>query len=134
MTPAETIQAAIDRLTKLRDAALPGPLEVDSNYPFSSDIVGLFAPDAKVYAIKAEPASDGDWDEDYDAPLDNNDAPHRPTLTLLVTLHATIDAQLAILRSAHEQFVFSSRAVSHDEPAASGMAIDLARAILGEDA
>lgn len=125
MNAAETIQAAIDKLTRLREAALFGPLKVDTNYPFSSDVVGIFAPYAKVYAIKAESSADGGWDDD-DEPIDDDDAPHRPTLELLVTLHATIKAQLAILEAALT-FVVESGGGFESEP------LDLARAILGED-
>jgi len=128
MNEAETMQKAIDKLTKMRDAALPGLLEVDTNYPFSSDVVGIFAPDAKAYAIKAEASTGGGWDDDdEDEPLDGDDAPHRPTLTLLVALHSTIDAQLAIMHAGlHEREL--------PEGAYELPAYALARAIVGKEA
>jgi hypothetical protein len=41
--------AAIEARTQ---AATDGPWEVDRNYPFSSDLVGIFAQDAKKYVLE----------------------------------------------------------------------------------
>jgi hypothetical protein len=69
MNAAETIAAAIEKLEAGRTAATSGP--------WSSGLVGVYGPEGYV-------ASDGDmWPDDR---------------ALIVTLHRTIDAQLAILR------------------------------------
>lgn len=47
MTKLEEIQARAD-------AATEGPWEVDRNYPFSSDLVGIYATNRKNYVIKAD--------------------------------------------------------------------------------
>lgn len=43
----------LDEIQARADAATEGPWEVDRNYPFSSDLVGIFATDAKNYVLKA---------------------------------------------------------------------------------
>lgn len=45
--PLEAIQARAD-------AATEGPWEVDRNYPFSSELVGIYATNRKDYVIKAD--------------------------------------------------------------------------------
>jgi hypothetical protein len=107
MTPAETIEAAIKKLTALRDNSTQDPWLRDVKTAESTP--GL---------MRAVVFDD----------LDDNDA------ALVLTLHATIDAQLTILRTAFQQFYFTDRISSHDEPGATEMARVLASAILGDPA
>jgi hypothetical protein len=61
-----------DRLT----AATPGPWNVDRNYPFTSDLVGIFAPNAEKYVLQVENQ------DDVDDPTSVSDAAfiaHSPT-------------------------------------------------------
>jgi len=106
MTTAETITTAIDKLTQLRAIAC-------GTEPWEASPEGVTSAGHPVVELEGGGCaywSDGDRD-------------------LVVTLHATIDAQLAILRHALV-FVHQTRgAASHEGPS-----IDLARAILGEDA
>lgn len=46
------IQQARDVLAKWRNNRFSSPWEVDKNLPFSADLVGLFAPAQKGYAVK----------------------------------------------------------------------------------
>lgn len=82
MTPVERLQAAIEKLEHLKAASTPGDWEVDTNHPFSRDLVGLFSESVKAYAVK----------------FDDDEQPARATVDLIVTLHRTINAQLAILQ------------------------------------
>ena len=122
MTPAETIRAAIDRLERQRDAAFSGGEwrahhggPANGNHSYVTDDGGV---------IVHITANDGS-DEEYRA----------PTADLIVTLHRTIDAQLAILRWSE------ARALSKIDNggkitavwAHERQAITLAHAILGED-
>jgi hypothetical protein len=114
MNAEETIQKAIDKLHQLRDETTPGPwlrryVIGDPNWPviISDDIGEVVNTTIETFTTKMD-------------------------ADLIVTLHATIDAQIAILDAAREQYAGSERTASHDEPAASWMAVHLARAILGE--
>jgi hypothetical protein len=41
----------LEELKKLCEDATPGPWEVDTNEPFTNDMVGVFSPTAKMYAV-----------------------------------------------------------------------------------
>lgn len=115
MNAVEEIQAAIDKLTKLKARSTRGTWEVDDNRPFSSELQGIFVPDVRKYSIKF------DWDEQ----------PKRADADLIVTLHRTIDAQLAILNDFIERY--GMRRADDWEPIAPAArnALTLARAING---
>ncbi|GLU58596.1 hypothetical protein [Paenarthrobacter ureafaciens] len=59
------LQPLKDRLAKIT----PGPWQVDRNYPFSQDLVGIFAKDEQRYVLQVENQDDVDdptCDEDAD--------------------------------------------------------------------
>jgi len=103
MTAAETIQAAIDKLEGHRRAATEGRWQhkrsLDNHWVESNDRIAL-----------AEAIS-------------------QPDAELIVTLHRTIDAQLAILR----WYAATLATAPGFEPHGSNEFIALARAILGEE-
>ena len=82
-TPAQRIEAAIVRLEWLRADAFPGPWEMLTSGVEGGDHWYVMAERESILSISA---NDG-TDEVY----------RRQTAGLIVTLHATIDAQLAIL-------------------------------------
>lgn len=91
MTPTERLQAAIDNLEQLRaESSGPNPWIVDRDFP----------------QIVLHPDQSGNsWDGTVvaDTGQDELGLPRTPAdARLIVTLHRTIDAQLAILRFAHE--------------------------------
>lgn len=115
-TPAETIQAAIDKLTRLRDEAdrAPWVSEPDATYPqyrivFSGDDP-LFDP--------------GDYAQ-------SSATTEEPNASLIVVLHATIDAQLLIMRNELEEIAIDKEASGFERPPHHDV-FTLARAILGE--
>lgn len=97
MTPAETLAAAIEKLEGMRNRAQPGPW----TYANIESVGGgsLYGSEVRVAQIH--------WDNHDTRPV------HRPICEdeadasgdLIVTLHATIDAQLAILRAALDDFI-----------------------------
>lgn len=99
MTAAETIQAAIDKLTRLRD--------LSTQDKWVRDVAEAEATPGLMRAVVLDDLTDVD-------------------ATLVITLHATIDAQLAILQRSLDWF--TEEAMSYIGP--EDMA--LARAILGE--
>lgn len=105
MTPAETIQAAIDKLTQLRDKSTTGPW-----------VVSRYQGDQEINA----PMDDGNWTAVVDFYKRDSTDPE-----LIVALHATIDAQLAALET-------GLRFVDVTPNMCTTVALDLARAILGE--
>ncbi|MBF4578938.1 hypothetical protein [Frigoribacterium sp. VKM Ac-2530] len=107
MTTAETLRAAIAKLTEQRDAAMKGPWRhIALNY-WGAPTPGIWA--------------DGE-DSEVGYPFNQPDA------NLLVTLHATIDAQIELLKLAIDygdlQVGRGSQFIAH--------AHELATAILGE--
>lgn len=130
MDAADTIRAAIDKLEELRIGRAPGSWQLDGpdyHYygggdgdfvstplvtagPSRHAVVGAIAPQARTAQ------SFESW-----APAAGR------SLELIVTLHRTIDAQLAILQNALIDHYGCGAPIIADT-------IDLARAILGEDA
>jgi hypothetical protein len=93
MNAAEKIQAAIERLEELRDGSTPGPRFVcDAN---GGDPIEY----GPLWVISHEDMStnrtDGEAPEDWFMELSCG---RKEDAELIVTLHRTIDAQLAILR------------------------------------
>jgi hypothetical protein len=86
LTPAQRIEAAIERLGRLRADAFPGPWEMLTSGVEGGDHWYVMAEDESILSISA---NDG-TDEVY----------RRPTAGLICTLHATIDAQIGILSEA----------------------------------
>lgn len=109
MSTMPRLQAAIDRLEQLRDFSTPGPWEVDTNMPFSRDLVGIFSERRKCYAVK----------------FDSDDQPKQRTADLIVALHRTIDAQIALLKLADYAALVPNKFTD--------AALALADAILGDD-
>lgn len=114
MTPAETIAAAIEKLERERTASNPYGEAWRANDRITGDYSEIRAtsPSGVTTTLATE--------------LTAEDA------VLIVTLHRTIDAQLAILRAAARarvRFEEAEALLLIDEAA-----LDLARAILGEDA
>lgn len=115
MSAVERLQAAIERLERLKARSAPGWWEVDTNAPFSLDLVGIFSEGGSGYAVL----------------FDRDAQPRRETAHLIVTLHRTIDVQLAILREALENVEETEDGAIR--ASALGMsAIGLAEAILGD--
>lgn len=122
MTPRETIQAAITELTRLKEASTKGKWKViaddeESNIcPVPTE--GIF--------WGTQPQAEGVilWGEYADS-RDTN---------LVVALHRTIDAQLAILQEGHQVCVNLDEIGLTGNPGRARPAFDLARAILGETA
>lgn len=81
MSTLSLLERAQAHLTEMRDESTPGPWEVDGNEPFSRDLVGIFAPESRGYAIR----------------FDEGCQPTSETAELIVALHRTIDAQLEVL-------------------------------------
>ncbi|MDN4616447.1 hypothetical protein P5G50_18520 [Leifsonia sp. F6_8S_P_1B] len=110
MNAAETIAAAIQKLEALKADATPGVWEFDPE-PFGA-IFTQQEPGLEVETEVAEQMLDADG-------------------RLIVTLHRTIDAQLAILRTAGREF--ERRAENGDARVFPyDYHLDLARSILGE--
>jgi hypothetical protein len=102
------IQNAIDKLTWQRDQAIAGPWRHVALNHWGTPTPGIWA--------------DGD-DQEVGYPFEQPDA------DLLVTLHATIDAQLDLLRKTLQFVESTPGATSHEGPV-----VDLALAILGQQA
>lgn len=131
MTAAETIAAAIEKLEAQRHASTPGPWIA---YDMSDDHKGWWW----VWQESALPFFGGVLQIDHTDDFGDGGTPvgsaertgnrdgeqERTDAELIVTLHRTIDAQLAILRN---QLVLAER--GHGE---STLNLDLARAILGD--
>jgi hypothetical protein len=105
MTPAETIQAAIEKLTEQRNAAMQGPWRGRVLNHWGTPTPGVWADEAGDYIGYSMNQADAD---------------------LLVTLHATITAQLAILQRSLDWL--TNNAMPHIAPED----LALANAILGE--
>lgn len=118
MNAADTIQAAIERLEAQRAAAVGGPWVIES-----------YERGPRALEQSGGGAFISDVGESVDpAQIDT------ATAELLVTLHRTIAAQLAILREALE-FYENSRAIGMPDGEMAeyyGGTLDLARAILGD--
>jgi hypothetical protein len=109
---AETIAAAIEKLETLRDAGTPGPWVDGEN--------------AGRYDAAIVTADSGMWADAVvrdDGFLDFRDA------ALVITLHRTIDAQLAVLR----MFGANLALLDDWEPHPDNEIMALARAVLGGD-
>jgi hypothetical protein len=111
VTPAETIQAAIEKLTEQRDAAMQGPWRGRVLNHWGTPTPGVWADEDGDYIGYSMNQADAD---------------------LLVTLHATIDAQLAILQEGHQVCVNLDEIGFTGNPGRARPSFDLARAILGE--
>lgn len=109
MSAVEEIEAAIAKLTALKMTSRSGPLSV-------------YHLDWRLITVSAD-------SHDGDAPIlfDVSRAGSPADGELIVTLHRTIDAQLAILRSAREQLASGSA----DEPQSITLALMLTWAING---
>lgn len=107
MNAAETIQAAIDKLNQQRAAAMQGPWRGKVLNYWGSPTPGVWAEADRDYVGYSMNQEDAD---------------------LLVTLHATIDAQLAILQRSLDWYAEEAMAYIGKEDLA------LAKAILGEQA
>ena len=127
MTPAETIQAAIDKLERLRRRTA-------ANEP------GVWIRGEELWsgALRWELARRNQFEQVFSITNDGDGIGafgDTDTVDLIVTLHATIDAQLALLKLAVANYWEPGTAPddweSFDE---SRKVLDLARAILGEDA
>lgn len=116
MNPVERLQAAIEKLETLKAESTEPTGGRDSW--LQGSIRRPFEDDGEVYSGPVEVRVSSDIITHIQA----EDA------RLIVTLHRTIDAQLAILRSA-----FGDSSGSHDEPNAFRLALALADAILGGD-
>ncbi|MGG7450590.1 hypothetical protein ACQ3HE_06835 [Plantibacter auratus] len=92
MNALERLEAAITKLEAVK-AVTPGTWEIDTNAPFSRDLVGIFVPECREYAVK----------------FDDDEQPKRALVDSIITLHRTIDAQLAILRTAKYRRVHMPR-------------------------
>ena len=110
MNAAETIQAAIEKLASLRDEANVAPWSLYFRSGKNAAHGGIDSPGGYVSSPSLR-AGNAD---------------------LIVTLHATIDVQLAILNTAAPEWKRTNKTDSHDEPNHSWQAFELARAILGE--
>jgi hypothetical protein len=84
------------------NAATEGPWEVDRNYPFTSDLVGIFASDIKQYVVKV---ADQDWE---DNPTSADDATFianaRTDVPALLALVREQQAKLDAVRDTHKPF------------------------------
>ncbi len=113
-TAVETIQAAIDRLEGLRATAFHGEWSAFTGGVAHGDHWYVIADNQSIALISAN---------------DGSDEEHRgPTANLIVTLHRTIDAQLAILQrtAAYPNVGLRFEPVDH-------AVLALAAAILGEE-
>ena len=81
----QRLEAAIAKLERLRDEAFPGTWRVLTSGIERGDHWYVAADDESILSISANDGADEGF--------------RRPTAVLLVTLHRTIDAQLAILRA-----------------------------------
>ena len=118
MNPVERLRAAIEKLEWLRDHSTPGPWAIDDNdaaiFTFGPTVAG-----GTIAYVNTDQRT-GDRRPYGDA-------------SLIETLHRTIDAQLAILRSAVK---FLGSVGHHTSSIASPFvdgALALADAILGEE-
>lgn len=109
MTAAEEIAAAIEKLEALQSAAFPGEWTAYHSGVANGDHSHVVANDASIAYISA---NDG-IDEEFRA----------PTADLIVALHRTIDAQLALLRESLRSPAMTGHGIA---------TLGLARAILGE--
>ena len=57
---ADRIPALLEPIQNRLHAATPGPWNVDRNFPFTSDLVGIFAPNSKKYVLQVEDQDDVD--------------------------------------------------------------------------
>jgi hypothetical protein len=108
MTPAETIQAAIEKLTRLRSEASPGPWAA-----WKKPVSTLYRTDLVKYGLEDARGVD----------LFGSESPHN--VELIEALHATVSAQIALLRVSHLQTRIHGRKPTLE-------ALNLAKAILGE--
>lgn len=138
MTDAETIQAAIDKLEARKADSTPGPWD----FEYTDESIEINAGSARTRWNEAHtsgiPASSWkttdrilevevfDLDED-EADLIAGNA------ELITTLHRTIDALLAILRVEH-RIALRAQPATYGNLESDQRVLDLARAILGEDA
>ena len=88
VSAVDEIQAAIDKLTKLRDESTPGPWDL-----WHGDITQAFS-----MAVQVGPH------EHERIGVVPGDSVRHEDAALIVTLHATIDAQLAILTDWHDRY------------------------------
>lgn len=110
MNTIEVIQAAHAKLTVLRDGSTPGPWEV-SRYQGDQEINA--------------PMGDGQWTAVVDFYKKDSTDPE-----LIVALHATIDAQLAILQSTLDEYARWGDRVGRDGVDYDGHVRKLALSIL----
>ena len=96
MTAADEIEAAIQRLEDQRAASTPGPWSI-FEYSKHTGVAGEVAVQAHHPGRIGEGLVAGFDYEGYHSTIEPGDA------HLIVTLHRTIDAQLAILKSARAQ-------------------------------
>lgn len=122
MSNLDLLERAHARLTELRDAAEPGPWKVETR-AYSDEVHDYSASFIPGVAPEITTEHEGDT-----APLGTSDA------ALIVTLHRTIDAQLAMLQTQikYAEWDPSLKPSAIDEPAYFADALVLARAILGE--
>lgn len=106
MNAKEKLEAAITKLEDLKAASTPGPWDVAQHYSFDSDAISYGGDAPGVFATFSEAI-----EEDAE---------------LIVTLHRTIDAQLAILLSCTHLRGFPATPTERD-------VLALADAILGGD-
>lgn len=113
MNAVERIEAAIAKLEALKASSIPGPWSAPKELLGLPNKTIFGGNPTRTHAAYVAVAHDGE---------------------LIVTLHRTIDAQLAILRAGHEteallrSFPYTMATVFHDQ-----RALDLADAILGGD-
>ena len=86
MSQVELLTRAIERLETLKAESFPGDWEVLTSGVEGGDHWYVMAEHESILSVSANDGSDEDF--------------RRPTASLVVTLHRTIDAQLAILRNA----------------------------------
>lgn len=109
MSAVEEIQQAIATLERLRAESTPGPWRVDDDSPTDIWTEGESVLGGTVHTV-VDPFGRGDYQPDGDA-------------ALIVTLHRTIDAQLAWLTVAAELTILNESDWRHE--------LALARAING---
>lgn len=109
MNAAETIQAAIDKLTRLREKASPGPWE---HQPYGAQNQNGDYSGADIFDANGEYLLHDVSDTDG---------------SLISTLHATIDAQIELLEGHRKYAEASWLNVEPDD-----VVVKLARAILGQ--
>ncbi|GAA1788156.1 hypothetical protein [Agromyces lapidis] len=122
MNAVETLEAAITKLERIKSDSFPGPW---AHWPEAGDIEIMNESFSHVVVSKVRPR-DG-----WRGPIYREN--YEPNAELIVTLHRTIDAQLAILRDSY--LIASSLPPSVAFPSTNTpdiRALALARAILGD--